>query len=294
MRKIILGTDWWTDCDDMVAVRLLARAHLAGEIRLIGIVLNAYTPDSVASLAGFLANEGLTDIPIAADTAATDFTGIPHLQKDIVGHLNCAAPGAPFEEPVPMLRRLLASADEKVELVEIGFAQCLAALLESGPDSISALDGISLVREKVKKLWMMAGNYQDESFGSEHNFNNNPRSIRGGVTVCEKWPTKITFLGWEAGDSVITGSHLDEGDLLKFVLDCHGSPNGRSSWDPMTVDLCLIGDADAAGYDTVRGRVHVNPDDGSNSFVRDEAGPHEYVKKRHPDSFYAARIDAKL
>lgn len=27
MRKFILGTDWWTDCDDVVALRILARAH---------------------------------------------------------------------------------------------------------------------------------------------------------------------------------------------------------------------------------------------------------------------------
>ena len=26
-RKMILGTDWWTDCDDAVAVRILAREN---------------------------------------------------------------------------------------------------------------------------------------------------------------------------------------------------------------------------------------------------------------------------
>lgn len=30
MRNFILGTDWWTDCDDVVAIRILVRAHLSG------------------------------------------------------------------------------------------------------------------------------------------------------------------------------------------------------------------------------------------------------------------------
>ena len=40
MRKMILGTDWWTDCDDAVALRLLAKAHKAGDITLLGIGIN--------------------------------------------------------------------------------------------------------------------------------------------------------------------------------------------------------------------------------------------------------------
>ena len=43
MRRFILGTDWWTDCDDAVALRMLTRAHRAGEIRLLGIALNGCT-----------------------------------------------------------------------------------------------------------------------------------------------------------------------------------------------------------------------------------------------------------
>ncbi len=27
MRKFILGSDWWDDCDDVIAVRLLCNLH---------------------------------------------------------------------------------------------------------------------------------------------------------------------------------------------------------------------------------------------------------------------------
>lgn len=42
MRNFILGTDWWTDCDDAVAVRILARAHKSGKICIKGIGVNLH------------------------------------------------------------------------------------------------------------------------------------------------------------------------------------------------------------------------------------------------------------
>ena len=41
MRNMILGTDWWTDCDDAVAVRLVCRAVKEQKIRLLGVGINA-------------------------------------------------------------------------------------------------------------------------------------------------------------------------------------------------------------------------------------------------------------
>mgnify|MGYP002571987515 CR=1 FL=1 len=40
MRNFILGTDWWTDCDDAVAIKLLANAVLARKVGLLGIGIN--------------------------------------------------------------------------------------------------------------------------------------------------------------------------------------------------------------------------------------------------------------
>ena len=47
MRRFILDTDWWTDCDDAVALRLLCNAHKNKEIDFIGININACMPYSV-------------------------------------------------------------------------------------------------------------------------------------------------------------------------------------------------------------------------------------------------------
>ena len=81
MKHLIIGTDWWTDCDDAVAMRLLAKAAKRGEIAIDGIVINACMEDSVASLDGFFALEGLDAIPFGLDAEGTDFGGNPPYQK---------------------------------------------------------------------------------------------------------------------------------------------------------------------------------------------------------------------
>ncbi len=291
MRKFILGTDWWTDCDDAVAVRLLSRAVKSGKITLSGIIINACFEESVASLDGFLTKEGLNNIPIGIDLTSTDFAGSNHsYQVRLTKYATRYKSNADAENGVRLYRRLLAEADQPLEIIEIGFLQVAANLLNSGPDDISPLDGMTLVKEKVKKFWVMAGKW-DEAVGSEHNFNNNPRSRNGGSIFCEKCPVPVTFLGFEVGVSVITGDRLSKDDHLYDALCDWGCPEGRFSWDPMTALLAVIGDEAEAGYDTVTGTASVNKTDGRNSFVQDPAGMHKYVIKINDDSYYSDMIN---
>lgn len=46
----MVSTDWWTDCDDAVALRILLRAHKAGQICIDAIIINACMEYSVSSL----------------------------------------------------------------------------------------------------------------------------------------------------------------------------------------------------------------------------------------------------
>ena len=66
MRNFILGTDWGEDCDDCVAVRILARAHKKGEINFLGIGINTLTEYSAPSLYRFLEKEDAI-LPIGVD-----------------------------------------------------------------------------------------------------------------------------------------------------------------------------------------------------------------------------------
>ena len=293
MRRFILGTDWWTDCDDAVALRMLTRAHRAGEICLLGIALNGCMPYSVASMRGFLLADGVSEMPIGIDSEANDFGGNPPYQKRLAEEFAPGVENVDAEGAVRLYRRLLAASDGGVELVEIGYMQVLANLLKSEGDDLSPLDGVSLLREKVSRIWMMAGKW-DADGERENNFCRNRRTSEASAYICESCPVPITFLGWEVGVNVISGGKVDHGDHLYRVLCDHGSEKGRHSWDPMLVLLALIGDATAAGYDTVTGKASVDPLTGANYFQRDEKGAHAYVVKTRPDAFYANAIDARL
>lgn len=285
MRNIILGTDWWTDCDDAVAVRVLARGEKAGLWKVLGININACMPLSAPSLHRYALNEGL-DVPISIDLSAGDFVGVPGKIQSAVTTDENEYPNSRCEDPVKMYRRLLSAAEDKsVELIEIGFLQDIAALLDSAPDEISPMTGMELFSLKVSKMWIMGGNYQNESEGHEHNFNASPTASRGASEVCGKCPCPITFLGWEAANSVICGKHLSKDDMLYAIMSAHGSPCGRSSWDPMTVYLALYG-PEKAGLGEIRGHVYVDAVTGTNSFIRDAGGNHVYVKKLYDDSWY--------
>lgn len=290
MRNFILGTDWWTDCDDAVAIRLLARAHQAGEICLKGVGINACMEYSVCSLDGFLRAEGAEDIPIGIDLAATDYMGNPPYQKRLSALPSRYSKNEDAENAVRLYRRILAKSEEPVEIIEIGFLQVIADVLKSGADDISPKSGLELVREKVPKIWVMAGKW-DEPLGKENNFARNARSCKAGHIFCDICPVPVTFLGWEVGNTVITGGKLPKEDRLYQVLCDHGSFDGRSSWDPMLVLLALIGDEEKAGYDTVCGKASVNPENGENMFAEDENGNHLYVVKKKEDAFFENQIN---
>ena len=294
-RNIILGTDWWTDCDDAVAIRILARAHKNKEINLLAIGINACMELSVTSLDGFLSSEGVNDVPLGIDLEATDFGGTPRFQTATASLAKRYKCNEDAEDAVRLYRRVLSESDGKVEIIEIGFLNVISDVLMSQADDISDKTGLELVREKVSKVWVMAGKW-DEDGGQEHNFNNNVRSRKAGETFCRLCPVPVTFLGFEVGDPVISGGEavLTEGDILLKLMREHGSEHGRSSWDPMTVLLALVGDGKEAGYDVVVGKASVDEADGANHFTKAPEGLHSYVIKSREDSYYEGAINALI
>ena len=293
MRNFIIGTDWWTDCDDAVAMRILARAMREKKINILGIGINACMEYSAPSLDGFLNLEGLGHIPLGIDLNATDFGGNPPYQKRLSAYRKKYLANEDAENGVRLYRRILAAADEKVEIIEIGYLQLIADVLESKGDDISPKSGLELFREKVSKLWVMAGKW-DEDPGKENNFCRNPRSCDAGERFCRLCPVPVTFLGWEIGFDVISGDTLKEGDYLKDALKDHGSGNGRSSWDPMLILLALIGDEEKAGYSTVQGTATVNPKTGENYFEKSPDGTHKFVVKAKDNDFYKNAINSLI
>lgn len=266
-------------------------AERAGLIQILGLVLDACMPASVASLDAFFRGEGREGLEIAIDHEATDFTGKPPYQTKMAQAKHSYRSNQEAAAAKEFYRRALAASWQRVDLICIGFGNALQSLLASGPDEISPLTGWQLVSEKVKELWWMAGKWPA---GSEHNMANNARSKTSAHYLVNNWPTPITFLGYEVGESVLTGGAVAKTspqELLAQALVAHGSAKGRFSWDPMLTLLACIGDIQQAGYDFVRGTATVDLATGSNSFTVDPAGKHRYVTKLYPDSWYEDKIN---
>ena len=292
-KNMIVGSDWWTDCDDAVAMRLFVRAHKAGKINLLGVNIDACAQESVPSLDAFLTAEGMPGMPIGIDLAATDEKVKLTYQKRLAAMEGPLRSNEEALNGVSLYRKLIAEADGPVDIAEIGFEQVLADLLDSQPDEYSPLTGRELIDENVGTLWLMAGKW-DEEGGKEYNIACSARSCTAAAHICECWPSRIVYLGFEVGVSVITGDELDAGDMLKTAMVDWGTDKGRSSWDPMLAELSIMDDISSAGYDLVCGYASVDAADGSNFFRRDEKGPHGYVVKKLSDGEYAARINAKI
>ncbi|TDF99512.1 hypothetical protein [Paenibacillus piri] len=291
-RTVLVGTDWWTDCDDVAAMRVLVWAEKQRMIDIMAIGINACMEYSVMSLDAFLQEEGRPGVPIGIDHKATDFGGNPPYQKNMAAGTHSTRTNADCEDAVRVYRRSLAHAQDKLDVVEIGYPQVLANLLLSPGDDISPLTGLELVSCKVNKLWMMAGNWGDEGNGVENNFARNPRSRAAGSYLCVHWPTAITFLGWEVANNILTGGTLTSStDLVAQAMRDHNSSRGRSSWDPMLVLLACQGDETEAGYRTITGTARVDEQTGRNSFEILPNGNHSYVIKTKPDEYYKAAID---
>lgn len=296
-RPVILDTDWYTDCDDVMAARVLCNLHKRGIFKILGVMINARFDDSVRSLDAFLLNDGV-DVPIAIVPEWVPERICAASYQPRLAHMNSKyADNRAAEHPLRLYRRLLASSPEKVELLSIGFTENLAELLESGADESSPMSGIDLIASKVAHLWIMAGRW-DLPEGKEYNLRGSHAISKvimaSGSTVCAKWPTPITFLGYEIGIAVIAGKHLQESDILRQALADHGSAQGRYAWDPLLVLLAGAGSPEAAGYAEVRGYASSDPNTGINRFRRDEDGPHRYVVFKHEPEYYTRQVDAWL
>ncbi len=294
-RCFILDTDWLSDVDDAVAVRYLVRKHLAGEITLLGININAPIKTSGPSLDSFVANEGIR-LPVAVDHEATRYGFSSTYHGAAIRHGGGSRYETSLEYPdsVALYRKTLASLPEgvKCDIISVGFMNSLSRLLDSTPDEYSSLSGSELVRERVGTLWAMAGEFPE---GREFNIRRKPQSIQAATTICERWVTPIVFLGFECGKDVKTGGtirrELGSDDLLYRCLRAHGAICGRSSWDPMTAYLAVVGSPEAAGFSRVVGRVVVHSN-GRNEFEVDPAGTHCYVVKEQSNDFYRDKINA--
>ncbi len=285
--NILHGTDWWTDCDDVVALRILCRAHKENLINLKCVCANAVGRYTVDSLDGFMTAEGVC-VPVGIDSSSERDDSRCRYQKRL-SELPHSQTKSTAPEAWKLYRKFLWESEEKCHITEVGFPQIIHQLLVSDPDEICPLDGMELVKEKVEKIWMMAGDWRGKVH-QEYNVVATKAGFEAMKFILKNCPVPVTCLGFEVGMSVITGGELSDGDILKNALIDHGSAKGRCSWDPMLVTLAIINDEEKAGYKKVTGTALVDSE-GYTIMEENESEKDAFVVKKFDDKFYEKMIN---
>ncbi|HEY6977639.1 MAG TPA: nucleoside hydrolase, partial [Chitinophagaceae bacterium] len=268
--SIIFDSDIGPDYDDVGAITLLHAFADQGEAKILATVACNKYPNAAAVLSVFNTYFKRPDLPIGVPKGdAANMSDEQHWSDSIVAryqhniHSNDNA-----EDAVEVYRKILSQQpDNSVTIVTVGFLTNLANLMKSHPDEYSQLDGVKLIKQKVKRLVSMAGKFPE---GKEFNVEIDSAASQ---IVFGKWPTEVIFSGFEIGEKIKTGLPLVQNnaiqnsptkDVFRIALPmAEEDKNGRSSWDETAVLVAVKGYE--PWYSVEAGSIVVN-EDGSNSW----------------------------
>lgn len=295
--KIILDTDMGPDYDDVGALAFLHAMADSGQAEILATVScnkHELVAPSIDVINTYFGRPG---IPVGAPkTAGVNLGSSQHWADSIVAkYPHVLKSTGDAADAVGVYRKILSEQpDNSVTIVTIGFLTNLNNLLNSQPDNISPLSGKELVLKKVTGLISMAGKFPS---GSEFNVY---MDSTASINVFNNWPGEIIFTGFEIGWEIRTGLRLMKSDVknspvkdvfrISIPLSAEDK-DGRMSWDETAVLIAVYGTN--GFFDTVRGRIIVNPD-GSNSWEDNSEGKHLYVKQKMKVSEMAAFIENRM
>ncbi len=278
--RIIFDTDMGPGYDDVGALAMLHAMEANRECKILATVANNRYEGIASVIDVFNTYWGKSDIAIglprksAPELPPEDGWIYPLLKKYPHSISNNQEAGS----AVSIYRQMLSiQPDTSVTIVSVGFLSNLSDLLNSTSDRSSPLDGIRLVKKKVKLLVCMGGEFPQ---GREFNLYND---IAASANVIKNWPSPIIFTGAAIGEKIFTGIPLIENATLKEspVQDAYryGIENNEEmtkgiwSWD-QTAALIAVKGVEPF-FNLNEGRMILYRD-GSNGWNPEEKG-HSFV-----------------
>jgi inosine-uridine nucleoside N-ribohydrolase len=233
---IIFDTDMGNDVDDALALAMLHAFAYKGEVKLLAVTVSKDNPWAAEYVRMVDEYYGRGAIPVGiVHDGKTQEEGLYVKQ---ICELHHRRPNkAAVADAVQLLRKTLAGEpDGAVSLIQVGFSTNLARLIESKPDRYSALNGMDLVKKKVRLLTVMAGNFAQSK--PEYN-------VLTDVPAAQKlfgdWPTDVYFSGFEVGLAILYPASSIEHDFPAGnpVAEAYRvyakMPYDRPTWDLTTV-----------------------------------------------------------
>lgn len=243
---VIFDTDMDSDCDDAGALALLHALADKGEATILATPVSTKHRWSPACVDAINTYFGRPDLPIGAPPGKGPKPQASKYAKQIASEFPHDTDIDDLPSATDVYRKVLAAQpDRSVVIVTVGDLTNLRDLLESKPDEHSKLDGLALVRAKVKQWVCMGSRYpadlDPQPWG---NFKMDPEAT---VRAIEAWPTLITFTGGgKFAESVATGAGLAHAPKKHparraYELYFDGATKDRHSADQIAVMVAVRG-----------------------------------------------------
>ena len=283
---VIFDTDIGPDYDDVGAITLLHALADSGECKILATMASNRYSRIAAVIDVFNTYFKRPNIPIGLAGKNGVNIGCGQKWDSIITakYPHAIKNNEQVKDATLLYREILSKQpDHSVTIITVGFLTNMANLLESKPDKYSNLNGVELVRKKVKQLVAMAGAFPK---GSEFNVNRHPAA---SMITADNFPVPIIFSGVEIGMRLFTGLPLINSEIKNspvkdvFAISIPMSNedrNGRKSWDQTAVLIAV------RGYDKYfnieSGRMICNAD-GSNTWDFNGKG-HYFVTGKMEDN----------
>lgn len=289
--NIIFETDMGNDVDDALALDMIYKYLDRGQVNLLAVSSNKQSKYSTEYIQLMNYWYGYPKILIGkviygadSENDAKKYAEHVCLMKNEQGKPLFSRPKFNYDavpDAVKLYRKILAKQpDTSVTIISVGFSTNIARLLQTEPDSYSALSGKELVTKKVKLLSVMAGSFGEVKPVREYNI---VKDIPAAKLVAEQWPTPIVYAPFEIGIEVQYPGKSIENDFkwaphhpvveaYKYYLPM---PYDRPTWDLLALLYVMENSPKYFGMSSW-GSVKID-EKGSSSFVPDAKGNRAYL-----------------
>ena len=253
----ILDCDLGSSTDDLFALTMLYDAHQKGLIDFKAVMIDRGGLENLRLADIMNTYYGFASMPIGKVHDA------PKSPQVFIPYWKMAKPEEYKEMPTfkrtytdeqleqlpdaeTLYRQILAKEpDSSVVVFSIGFPTNIAHLLDSKADNFSDLDGVALVKKKVKALYIMGGELSLDTPEPDYNLKQDPQNAQ---TMMDKWPSKIYFSPGSTGqkidyvpERVIADQkklNLEDSPVCKTyeLFDCN---TGQRMWDACAIQQYL-------------------------------------------------------
>ena len=295
--RIIFDTDMGPDYDDVGAIAVLHALADSGECEILATVASDAHPSIAPTIEVFNRYFGRDSLPVGvAAQGAPDFTAENGWNDTLVTAYAPDLRNKSYPDAASVYRQVLAGQpDNSVTIVTVGFLSNISALLDSQPDEYSDLNGVDLVKAKVKQLVAMAGAFPE---GIEFNV---VKHAVASANAFQKWPKPILLSGFEIGAKIFTGGKVaargDNGPVTKAyahnlkTYTKEGESN-RPSWDQTAVLIAIRNPSD---YFYVNGPGNFIVDEnGGNTWDPTVDAGHYFISHKYPYSRIAETVEALM